>query len=68
MCNAPIEKPVCTDASNTDKDELDFDAIRAEYAQCMTSIEEADTQIAMLSDEVVQLQKLLPAESTMEAV
>ncbi|ETK76971.1 hypothetical protein, variant 1 [Phytophthora nicotianae] len=54
-----------TDASMPDEAELDFDAIRAEFEQCEMNIEEADAQIARLSDEMAQLQKLLPVESTM---
>ncbi|KAG6974052.1 hypothetical protein JG687_00000562 [Phytophthora cactorum] len=68
-CNAPIiEEPNSTDALIPGKGELDFDAIRAEYEQCVTKIEEADIKIVLLSDEMAQLQKLLPVEATMDGV
>ncbi|KAL4130378.1 hypothetical protein PRIC2_006378 [Phytophthora ramorum] len=54
------EQTASRDASKpaSRKSELDFDAIRAEYEQCVTECEEADMHIAQLSDEMAQLQKL----------
>ena len=40
--------------------ELDFDAVRAEYEQCVNEYKDAEMHIARLSHEMAQLEKRLP--------
>ncbi|KAE9046699.1 hypothetical protein PR003_g3932 [Phytophthora rubi] len=54
------KKPACaTPATPGSNDELDFGAIRAEYEQCVAECDEADAQIARLSNEMALLEKQL---------
>ncbi|KAE8886857.1 hypothetical protein PF005_g8410 [Phytophthora fragariae] len=54
------KKPACaTPATPGSNDALDFGAIRAEYEQCVAECDEADAQIARLSNEMALLEKQL---------
>ncbi|KAL7681238.1 hypothetical protein Plhal304r1_c058g0144861 [Plasmopara halstedii] len=48
------------------KDDIDFDAIRAEYERCVTECNEAQLHISRLSNEVAELEKLLPLDELVE--
>ncbi|CAI5731367.1 unnamed protein product [Peronospora destructor] len=66
-CDSMItEKPISSDKPGFEFDH-DFDAIRAEYQQCVTECEEVEVHIARLSNEMAQLEEQLrPVELTME--
>ena len=60
------EKPIASDEPGVEMNH-DFEAIRAEYQQCVTECEEAEVHIARLSTEMAQLEKQLrPGELTVE--
>ncbi|KAI9913601.1 hypothetical protein PsorP6_005863 [Peronosclerospora sorghi] len=64
-CPAIIYDSSLRDGSNSGQ-QLDFDAIRAEYEQCVREFEEAEMHIVRLSNEMAELEKQLSLGSSVK--